>query len=180
MSIPADHKALVFFGAVAVLGAGVRVTRAASHQSVPAATTAASAGAALDRQMQAADSSAKAGRASTAKRAKPSAARRPSRAKSTPATPGPRPKLDLDIATAAQIDSLPGITPLMARRIVTDRLLHGPFRSVDGLRRVRGTSPKLLRAVDSLITFSGTFAFPDWDDTVIPRRVRRARHPRPP
>jgi DNA uptake protein ComE-like DNA-binding protein len=188
MSLPADHKALVFLGAIAVLGAGVRVSRAASHNPSPTSGTLASAGAALDRQMQAADSSARAGRSAKAKRAKktkPKAARGasppPAGATASQALPPlPRPKLDLDIATAAQIDSLPGISPAIAKRIAGDRLRRGPFLSLDGLRRVTGAGPALLRRIDSLVTFSGTYAFPNWNDTVIPRRTRRAPTPRPP
>src|SRR5690349_16326451 len=53
MSLRPDHKALVFVGAVAVLGAGVRVVRAASGSTAtPGAQPA------LDRQMASADSAA--------------------------------------------------------------------------------------------------------------------------
>jgi competence protein ComEA len=81
-------------------------------------------------------------------------------------------RLDLDIATAAQIDSLPGVTPLMARRIVTDRMSRGPFLSADGLRRVVGVGSKFLKGIDTLITFSGTFVQASPSDTIIPKRRR--------
>jgi competence ComEA-like helix-hairpin-helix protein len=83
-------------------------------------------------------------------------------------------KLDLDVATLAQIDSLPGVTPLMARRIVLDRIAHGPFVTRDGLRRVSGVGQVFLSKIDSLITFSGTVKMPSADDTV-PSRARRGR-----
>src|SRR5690242_14144363 len=53
MSLRADHKALVFVGAVAVLGAGVRVFKAASGSAVTPSTQAA-----LEHQMASADSAA--------------------------------------------------------------------------------------------------------------------------
>jgi competence protein ComEA len=83
-------------------------------------------------------------------------------------------RLDLDVATAAQIDSLPGVTPLMARRIVADRMTRGPFLSADGLRRVSGVGSGFLKRIDTLITFSGTFIQSSASDTVIPKR-RKAR-----
>ncbi len=54
MSLRPDHKALIFLGAVAVLGAGVRVSRAASRSVSSPSTQPA-----LDRQMASADSAAK-------------------------------------------------------------------------------------------------------------------------
>jgi hypothetical protein len=90
-------------------------------------------------------------------------------------------KLDLDVATAAQVDSLPGVTPTIARRIVADRMMRGPFMSKDGLRRVFGVGPALVQQLDSLVTFSGTFVPSSPADTVIkPRKRPRGRQPTPP
>ena len=79
-------------------------------------------------------------------------------------------RLDLDVATAAQIDSLPGITPAIARRIAADRVQHGPFLNLDGLRRVSGIGPTLIRRLDSLVTFSGAYTQATPQDTTIPPR----------
>lgn len=79
-------------------------------------------------------------------------------------------KLDLDVATAAQIDSLPGVSPSMAKRIVTDRMRRGPFLNANGLRRVGGVGPLFIRQIDSLVTYSGTFRSADPADTIIPPR----------
>jgi competence protein ComEA len=46
--------------------------------------------------------------------------------------------VDLNTATVAQLDSLPGVGPVLAQRIVDHRERHGPFRSVDALREVDG------------------------------------------
>jgi len=81
-------------------------------------------------------------------------------------------RLDMDVASAAQIDSLPGVTPLMARRIVADRMARGPFMTADGMRRVIGVSPGFLKQLDNLITFSGTFIQSSPSDTIIPKRRR--------
>lgn len=39
---------------------------------------------------------------------------------------------------------LPGIGPVLARRIVEDRALHGEFASIDDLDRVRGIGPRTI------------------------------------
>ncbi|MDB4875062.1 MAG: Helix-hairpin-helix DNA-binding class 1 [Gemmatimonadetes bacterium] len=178
MPLQSDHKALIFIASVAVLGAGVRVLRAAGRDEAPAVQPA------LERQAQAADSSARAGRGGKGRGRRAStrpttdstrrATARDSAAKSSLATmaDGPghiRGKLDLDVASAPQLDSLPGVSAAMAKRIVADRLQHGPFLNRDGLRRVSGVGPAFLARIDSLVTFSGTYRFPEPVDTVIPR-----------
>jgi competence protein ComEA len=52
--------------------------------------------------------------------------------------------LSLSTATVEQLDSLPGIGPVLAARIITWRTSHGPFRSVDQLGDVPGIGPSLL------------------------------------
>ena len=63
-------------------------------------------------------------------------------------------RIDLDIASEEQIESLRGIGPAMAKRIIADRDSLGPFGSLKGLERVRGIGPKLAAKVDSSVTFS--------------------------
>jgi competence protein ComEA len=58
--------------------------------------------------------------------------------------PTARARLDLNTATAAELDALPGIGPVLAARIVEHRRLHGAFRSVEELRSVPGIGPRLL------------------------------------
>ena len=82
-------------------------------------------------------------------------------------------KLDLDVATAAQIESLPGVGPATAKRIVADRMQRGPFVTRDGFRRVRGTGPTFLAKIDSLVTFSGIVKHPVASDTIIPKSKRK-------
>jgi competence ComEA-like helix-hairpin-helix protein len=52
--------------------------------------------------------------------------------------------LDLNRATAEELDALPGIGPVLADRIVEHRRVHGRFQDVDELRAVRGIGPRLL------------------------------------
>jgi len=53
-------------------------------------------------------------------------------------------KLDLNKATAAELDALPGIGPAIAARIIEQRKRAGGFRSVEDLLEVRGIGEKTL------------------------------------
>ena len=55
--------------------------------------------------------------------------------------------LDLNAATAEQLDTLPGIGPATARSILTYRQRHGRFRSVTELLEVPGIGPTKLEAL---------------------------------
>jgi competence ComEA-like helix-hairpin-helix protein len=46
--------------------------------------------------------------------------------------------LDVNLASASELERLPGVGPALAARIVDVRAREGPFGSVDELRRVRG------------------------------------------
>ena len=63
--------------------------------------------------------------------------------------------LDLDRATAAQIEALPGIGPSLAARIVASRDSLGPFGGLAALGRVKGVGPATLKRLARLVTFSG-------------------------
>lgn len=53
-------------------------------------------------------------------------------------------RLDLNTATAQDLEALPGIGPVLAGRIVAYRAAHGPFQRVEDLLQVEGIGPKLL------------------------------------
>ncbi|MFD1953397.1 ComEA family DNA-binding protein [Paenibacillus thailandensis] len=61
-------------------------------------------------------------------------------------------KLDVNTATAEQLDALKGIGPSKAAAIVADREANGPFRSVDDLLRVKGIGEKLLAGIKDSVT----------------------------
>jgi competence protein ComEA len=52
--------------------------------------------------------------------------------------------LDLNRASAAELELLPGVGPRLARDIVEARTRQGGFATVDALDRVRGIGPKKL------------------------------------
>jgi competence ComEA-like helix-hairpin-helix protein len=59
----------------------------------------------------------------------------------------------LNLASAGELASLPGIGPVIAERIVRYRLLHGPFRSLDELAKVPGIGPQTLKAIQDRVRF---------------------------
>lgn len=65
-------------------------------------------------------------------------------------TPAPA-LLDLNQASAAQLEELPGIGPALAGRIVEYRQRR-PFRSVSQLRYVKGIGPSKYSALHKLVT----------------------------
>ncbi len=52
--------------------------------------------------------------------------------------------VDLNSATAADLDALPGVGPVLAQRILDRRAAHGPYTSVDELAEVQGIGPTIL------------------------------------
>jgi competence protein ComEA len=201
-SLTPEHKALLFVGCIALLGSAVRVVRAyapdPASASIPqlAALDPGTPQPALDRQIAATDSAAADTAHSRSRRKRPprqrtgaivrdSAIKPPGRViQPFPAQPGRGVddvshmggRLDLDAASAAQLDSLPGIGPALANRIVLNRAAHGPFGTMSGLMRVPGVGAATARRLDSLVTFSGAPRPPgDFADSTLARRKRKPR-----
>lgn len=161
MPTPAERQALLFLAAVALIGGGARAvgTRAlgreltrAEQGDPPSADLAARA---LDAQLAAVDS------ARSRVKAKPAAARaRSSRPRQRPNLPvervaAPVLPVDVNLASAAELERLPRVGPALAARLVAWRDAHGPFESVESLRHVRGIGPATARLLAPLVTFSG-------------------------
>ncbi len=66
----------------------------------------------------------------------------------TAASAGP---VDLNRATEAELDVLPGVGPATAAAIVAHRSTSGPFSRVDDLLEVRGIGPAKLEALRDLV-----------------------------
>lgn len=62
-------------------------------------------------------------------------------------------KINLNKATAAELEKLPGIGPALAARIVDYRLANGSYRKIDDLSKVAGIGPKLLTRLKPEVTF---------------------------
>jgi competence protein ComEA len=65
---------------------------------------------------------------------------------------GPTAPISLSSATVAQLDTLDGIGPTLAQRIVDYRQSHGGFSSVDQLRQVSGIGEKRFAALRKAVT----------------------------
>ncbi|HKN86217.1 MAG TPA: helix-hairpin-helix domain-containing protein [Nitrospiraceae bacterium] len=60
-------------------------------------------------------------------------------------------KLDLNRATAEELQSLPGIGPVLAQRVVEQRTAHGRFHTVDDLQDVKGIGKKRMDQLRPLV-----------------------------
>ncbi|MGH9250004.1 MAG: helix-hairpin-helix domain-containing protein, partial [Acidimicrobiales bacterium] len=60
-------------------------------------------------------------------------------------------QVNLNTATAEQLDTLPGIGPALAGRILDWREQHGRFSSVDELQEVSGIGPKTFAELAPLV-----------------------------
>lgn len=63
--------------------------------------------------------------------------------------PGP---ININTASAEQLQELPGIGPALAARIIAFREEHGPFATIEDLTHVSGIGPRTLDALRDLIT----------------------------
>ena len=73
-------------------------------------------------------------------------------AASAPAEAGKQQKININTATAAQLETLPGIGPVLAQRILAYRNANGPFTAVAQLTFVEGIGEKRLMEIMNLIT----------------------------
>jgi competence protein ComEA len=60
--------------------------------------------------------------------------------------------VNINTATVAELDTLPGIGPATAAAIIRERDTHGQFRSVDDLERVKGIGPAKLAQLRDHVT----------------------------
>ena len=64
---------------------------------------------------------------------------------------GPPAPVSLNTATVDQLDTLPGVGPVLAQHIVAYRTQHGGFRSVDELREVNGIGERRFSDLRNLV-----------------------------
>lgn len=61
-------------------------------------------------------------------------------------------KININTATAKELDALPGIGPAMAKRIEEYRSQKGPFTSVEGIKGVKGIGDGVFKKIKDKIT----------------------------
>lgn len=60
--------------------------------------------------------------------------------------------ININLATEAQLDALPGIGPALARRIIERRISVGRFTSVDELEDIQGISARMVDELRPFVT----------------------------
>ena len=63
----------------------------------------------------------------------------------------PTAPVDLNSATAEELDALPGVGPVTAQKIVDYRQAHGPYTSVDDLDAIPGIGPSRIENLRGLV-----------------------------
>jgi len=61
-------------------------------------------------------------------------------------------KINVNTATEPELETLPGVGPVLAQRIIDYRTQHGPFATVDALDDVSGIGPATLADLRDLVT----------------------------
>jgi len=61
-------------------------------------------------------------------------------------------KININSASASQLDSLPGIGPAYAGRIIDYREANGGFKTIEEIENIKGIGPKTFQKLKDLIT----------------------------
>jgi competence protein ComEA len=88
--------------------------------------------------------------------------------------------VDLNRASALDLDGLPGVGPVLAGRIIAHRSRHGPFRHPEELLAVRGIGPRLFAKLVPRVTAGpGPPAGRAFPDRAGPDGLQSAARPAP-
>ncbi len=72
--------------------------------------------------------------------------------KSAPTATRALSKLNINTASLAELDTLPGIGPAIAQRIIDYRTQNGDFKTIEEIKKVRGIGDALFNQIKDLIT----------------------------
>jgi competence protein ComEA len=61
-------------------------------------------------------------------------------------------KVNINTATAEELDTLPGVGPSIAQRIIDYRTTHGPFQSIEDIKKVKGIGDATFEELKDKIT----------------------------
>ena len=71
------------------------------------------------------------------------------------ADPAARPQINVNTATAGQLQLLPRVGPALAARIVEFRTANGPFKAPEELMRVKGIGEKSFTLLEPYVVVKG-------------------------
>jgi competence protein ComEA len=61
-------------------------------------------------------------------------------------------RIDINLADAALLETLPGIGPTIAQRIIEYREMNGPFETAEQIQDVKGIGPTIFERIKDQIT----------------------------
>jgi len=61
-------------------------------------------------------------------------------------------QVNINLASTSELETLPGIGPVIAQRIIEYREQHGPFRTTADLQKVSGIGPKTFESIEPYVT----------------------------
>lgn len=67
-------------------------------------------------------------------------------------TKAPSGLININTASPGELESLPGIGPTLAQRIIEHRTTHGPFTTIEAIQDVSGIGPAKFEQVKHLIS----------------------------
>ena len=63
--------------------------------------------------------------------------------------------ININTANQAELEKLPGIGPSKAKAIIEYRAKHGPFKSIEGIKKVSGIGNKIYEGLKGEISVEG-------------------------
>jgi competence protein ComEA len=86
--------------------------------------------------------------------------------------------IDLNRATAEDLEAIPGLGPALAQRIIDYRQAHGPFKQIDDLLAVSGIGPQHLQKLKPYLGLGSPEAVapPDWKAAITPGPAGSGTH----
>ena len=91
------------------------------------------------------------------------------------AAPAANPQVNINTASAKELQLLPRIGPALAQRIVDFRVANGPFKAAEELARVKGIGEKKFAVLEPHVTVSGPTTLTE--KVKAPRAAKTAKKP---